>query len=51
MHYWTIIDVLGKAKKHAMKSSLGKETRDEVKCVQWDPLSVDYFLVSRQVTG
>lgn len=41
----------GKAKKHAMKSSLGKETRDEVKCIQWDPLSVDYFLVSRQVTG
>ena len=34
-----------------MRSSLGKEIRDEVKCIQWDPLSMDYFLVSRQISG
>ena len=51
MHYWKITYVLGKAKKHAMRSSLGKEIRDEVKCIQWDPLSMDYFLVSRQISG
>lgn len=42
----------GKVKKHAMTSGLvGKEERDEVQCIQWDPLSNDYFLVSRHVSG